>query len=94
MTGVQTCALPIFLPAGAACALDAVTTDYDADFQIAALANSTAAEEDYTLKAPLRTKATYLAFRFRTTAGRPVLRNLSAEAARSAMDPTETRTLN
>lgn len=84
----------VVLPAGAACALDAVTTDYDNDFQIAALANSTGSEEDYTLKAPLRTKATYLDLRFRTTAGRPVLRNLSAEAARSAMDPTETRTLN
>jgi len=50
--------------------------------------------EDYTLKAPLRTKATYLDLRIRTTAGRPVIRQISAEANRSAFDPTETRTLN
>jgi hypothetical protein len=84
----------IVLPAGAACSLDAVTTDFDADFQIAALTNSTASQEDYTLKAPLRCKATALDLRYRTTAGRPILRQISAEAVRSNFDPTETRTLN
>lgn len=84
----------LLLPTESACTLDAVTTDYDADFQIAALTNTTAAQEDFTLKAPLRAKATYLDLRFSTTAGRPTLRQLTAEATRSAMDPTETRTLN
>jgi hypothetical protein len=84
----------IVLPAGAACTLEAVTTDFDADFQIAALTNSTASQEDYTLKAPLRCKATALDLRYRTTAGRPILRQISAEAVRSNYDPTETRTLN
>jgi hypothetical protein len=83
----------VLLPNASACTLDAVTTDYDADFQVASLAN-TGDEEDYTLKAPLRCKATGLDLRFRTQSGRPILRQISAEATRSALDPTETRTLN
>jgi hypothetical protein len=58
------------------------------------LENTTGEEEDYTLKAPLRCKATGLDLRFRTTSGRPILRQISAEATRSALDPTATRTLN
>ena len=84
----------LLLPESSALAIDAVTTDYDADFQVATLANTLGSPEDYTLKAPLRTKATYLDLRIRTTAGRPVIRQISAEANRSAFDPTETRTLN
>jgi hypothetical protein len=84
----------LVLPPGSSLALDAITTDYDADFEIATLTNSQAIEEDYTLKAPLRTKATYLDLRYRTTAGRPILRNLTAESTRTSMEPTETRTLN
>lgn len=84
----------IVLDAGAACTLDAVTTDYDADFQIASLTNTTGTTEDYTIKAPLRCKATAIDLRFRTSAGRPILRTIVAEAARSGMSPQETRTLN
>jgi hypothetical protein len=84
----------VLLPPDAACAMDAITTDYDNDFQIAALANTTEEEETYTLKAPLRCKATALDIRFRATSGRPSLRTLMLEAARSSMDQTETRTLN
>ena len=84
----------IQLPADGACTLDAVTTDYDADFQIAALTNTTGAPEDFTLKAPLRCKATCLDLRFRATSGRPTLRQITAEATRSNFDSTETRTLN
>lgn len=84
----------IVLDAGAACTLHAVTTDYDADFQIASLTNTTATTEDYTLKAPLRCRATALDLRFRTQSGRPILRTLTAEATRSGMSPQETRTLN
>ena len=58
------------------------------------LVNTTADQEDYTLKAPLRCKATALDLRFRTTSGRPILRTITAEAARSGMSPQETRTLN
>jgi hypothetical protein len=84
----------VLLPDASACTLDAVTTDYDADFQVASLSNTTGEEEDYTLKAPLRCKATGLDLRFRATSGRPILRQISAEATRSGFDPTETRTLN
>ena len=84
----------VVLGAGAACTLDAVTTDYDQDFQIAALTNTSGTTEDYTIKAPLRCKATALDLRFRTSAGRPILRTITAEATRSGMSPQETRTLN
>ena len=84
----------VLLPDASACALAAVTTDYDADFQVSSLTNITGQDEDYTIKAPLRTKATGLELRFTTTAGRPVLRQISAEATRTARHLTETRTLN
>ena len=84
----------VLLPPDAACAMDAITTDYDNDFEIAAINNATEEEETYTLKAPLRCKATALDIRFRTTSGRPSLRTLMLEAARSSMDQTETRTIN
>jgi hypothetical protein len=84
----------VVLPAGSACTLDAVTTDFDADFEIAYLVNISAEEEDYTLKAPLRCKATALDLRFRTTSGRPILRTITAEATINGPVSTETRTLN
>jgi len=84
----------VVLDDGAACTLDAVTTDYDKDFQIASITNASGSAEDYTIKAPLRCKATALDLRFRTSAGRPILRTITAEAARSGMSPQETRTLN
>lgn len=84
----------LLLPPGAACQLHAVTTDYDNDFSIASLSNNQTDHEDYTLKAPLRCKATYLDLEFTTSAERPTLRQITAEATRSSFDPTETRTLN
>ena len=84
----------VLLPDESSCTLDAVTTDYDADFLIAELENASGETEDYTLKAPLRCKATGLDLRFRTQSGRPILRQISAEATRSGSDSTETRTLN
>lgn len=84
----------VLLPAAGACELHALTTDYDANFTVATLENTQAEAEDYTLKAPLRCKATYLDLEFTTSAERPTLRQISAEATRSAFDPTDTRTLN
>jgi hypothetical protein len=84
----------VVLPPGAACKLRAYTTDYDAEFQIAALSNTTEEDEDYTLKAALRCKAVALDLEFLTTSGRPTLRQITAEATRSAFDPSLTRTLN
>jgi hypothetical protein len=76
------------------CAIDAITTDYDSDFQVASIENSDSSAEDYTIKAPLRCKATALDLRFRTSSGRPILRAITAEAAVSRMFSSETRTLN
>ena len=84
----------VLLPAAGACELHALTTDYDNTFTVATLENTTEDQEDYTLKAPLRCKATYIDLEFTTSAERPTLRQISAEATRSASDPTETRTLN
>jgi hypothetical protein len=84
----------VLLPDASSCTLDALTTDYDNELQVAELENATGEDEDYTIKAPLRCKATGLGLRFRTQSGRPILRQISAEATRSALDPTETRTLN
>ena len=84
----------VLLPPDGACELHALTTDYDNNFTVAALENTQAEQEDYTLKAPLRCKATYLDLEFTTSAERPTLRQISAEATRSAFDPTDTRTLN
>ena len=84
----------LLLPAGGSCELHAVTTDYDNSFTVATLTNDQEDSEDYTLKAPLRCKASYLDLEFTTSAERPVLRQISAEATRSNFDPTETRTLN
>ena len=84
----------VLLPDASSCTLDALTTDYDNELQVAEIENATGEEEDYTIKAPLRCKATGLDLRFRTQSGRPILRQISAEATRSALDPTETRTLN
>jgi hypothetical protein len=84
----------ILLPPDSSCELRALTTDFDADFQIATLTNSDPEEEDYTLKAPLRCKAVGLDLQFSTLTGRPVLRQITAEATRSPLDQTLTRTLN
>ena len=84
----------VLLPPDSSCTVEATTVDYDADLIIAALSNDTAETEDYTLKAPLRCKATSVDIRFRTGTGRPILRQISTEATRSNFDPTTTRTLN
>ena len=84
----------VLLDPQSSCALDAVTVDYDNDFQVAALSNTSSEAEDYTLKAPMRCAATSVDMRFRTLTGRPVLRKISVESTRSQYDPTNTRTQN
>lgn len=84
----------VLLPPDSSCSAAATTVDYDADFTIAELSNDTEDTEDYTLKAPLRCKATSVDIQFRTHSGRPILRQISAEATRPSFSPTTTRTLN
>lgn len=82
----------IVLPAGASCALDAVTTDPDDDFEITTLTNSGISLEDYTVKGPVRRKANLLDIRWRTTAGRPILRAIMADASVASLPQTGGRT--
>ena len=84
----------VLLDAGDSCELDAVTTDTDNDFLVAALTNETEATEDYTLKAPLRCKATGLDLRFRSVSGRPTLRTKQAEAVLPPGASQATKTLS
>mgnify|MGYP000881264466 FL=1 len=84
----------VLLAPESSCALDAVTVDFDNDFQVAALANTSDEAEDYTLKAPMRCKATSVDLRFRTITGRPVLRKISVESTQSQYAAANTRTLN
>jgi hypothetical protein len=82
----------IVLPAGAACALDAVTIDPDDDFEITTLTNSGNSLEDYTVKGPIRRKANLLDIRWRTTSGRPILRAIMADASVASLPQTGSRT--
>ena len=82
----------IVLPAGAACSLDAVTTDPDDDFEITALTNDGISLEDYTVKGAIRRKANLLDLRWRTTSGRPILRSITADAATASLPQTGGRT--
>jgi len=82
----------IVLPAGAACALDAVTTDPDDDFEITTLTNSGFSLEDYTVKGPIRRKANLLDIRWRTTAGRPILRAVMADASVASLPQAGSKT--
>lgn len=84
----------LLLDPGDACAIDAVTTDADNDFTVASLENDTEDTEDYTLKAPLRCKATGLDIRFRSLTGRPTLRTIQAEAVLPPGASQATKTLN
>jgi len=84
----------VLLAPESSCALDAVTVDFDNDFEVAALANTSDEAEDYTLKAPMRCKATSVDLRFRTLTGRPVLRKISVESTQSQHAAANTRTLN
>ena len=80
------------MPAASSLEADAITTDYDKEVTVATLVAPL--EEDYTLKAPIRMNAVYVDLRARTTAGRPSIRSITVEAARSANNSTLSRTLN
>lgn len=82
----------VVLPAGAGAAMDAVTTDADADFEILSLTNDGISLEDYTVKGPIRRSANLLDLRWRTTAGRPILRAITAEATIDSLPKFGTRT--
>ena len=82
----------IDLPAHAGCAFDAVTINPNDNFQISSLTSSKNLEENYTVKGPIRRRANLMDLRWRTTAGRPVLRAVTAEAAMNPMPLSGSRT--
>jgi hypothetical protein len=72
--------------------IDCETFNPDFDEQLVlGQTNDSGLREDYTLKQPIRRKAHYAELVFRTTAGRPEIRNVSIEAALASLPQTETR---
>jgi uncharacterized protein (UPF0147 family) len=75
-----------FLPAGSTVNVTAITTDRDSTTQVVSVLNSSA-DNDYTIKAPIRRVAEYLDVQISTMGGRPTIRAVSADAA-VTMDPS------
>ena len=75
-----------FLPASSTVNVTAITTDRDATTQVTSVFNSNA-DNDYTIKAPIRRIAEYLDIQVSTSNGRPTIRAVSADAA-VTMDPS------
>jgi hypothetical protein len=67
------------LPTSSGLSVSAVTTDPDNTTTIATVSNSSA-ENDYTIRAPIRRPGTYLDLTVTTTGGRPTIRAVSADA--------------
>jgi len=76
-------AVSAYLPNGSGVDVSAVTTDPDNTTHIATITNSTA-DNDYTIRAPIRRPGTYLDLTITTTSGRPTIRAVSADATTSA----------
>ena len=75
-----------FLPAGSTVNVTAITTDRDNVTQVTSVTNSSA-DNDYTIKAPIRRIAEYLDIKVDASGGRPTIRAVSADAA-VTMDPS------
>jgi hypothetical protein len=71
-------AVSAFIPSGAKVSVKAVATDRDVVTTIAEVTN-TDADNDYTIKAPMRRTAEYLDLTIESSGGRPQVRALSAD---------------
>lgn len=80
------------VPPGGSLTLRAILTNPDRQFDIATLTNTQPDEEDYTVKAPIRSKAHFAELELLGTVQMPSFRTLSIEATRSNFPRTETRT--
>jgi len=69
-----------YLPAGSTVNVTAIATDRDSTTQVASVTNAEA-DNDYTIKAPIRRTAEYLDIQVSTSGGRPTIRAISADAA-------------
>jgi hypothetical protein len=72
-------AVSAMLPSGSSVNVAAVTTDPDNTTTIATVTNS-GADNDYTIRAPIRRPGTYLDLTVTTSGGRPTIRAVSADA--------------
>jgi hypothetical protein len=72
-------AVSAYLPSGSSINVSAVTTDPDTTTQVATVTNSSA-DNDYTVRAPIRRPGTYLDLTVTTSGGRPTVRAVSADA--------------
>jgi hypothetical protein len=72
-------AVSAMLPSGSGLNVNAVTTDPDNTTTIATVTNS-GADNDYTIRAPIRRPGTYLDLTVTTSGGRPTIRAVSADA--------------
>jgi hypothetical protein len=72
-------AVSAYLPSGSSITVEAVTTDPDNTTEIATVTNS-GADNDFTVRAPIRRPGTYLDLTVTTSGGRPTIRAVSADA--------------
>jgi hypothetical protein len=86
-------AVSAFIPSGAKVSVSAVATDRDAVTTIAEVTN-TGADNDYTIKAPMRRTAEYLDLTIEASQGRPQVRALSADVTVTSDNSRLSRTEN
>jgi len=74
-------AVASFLPAGTSVSVIAQTINPDNSTQVVSFTNTTGADNDFTVKAPIRRSADYLQLTINTSGGQPTIRAVSADAA-------------
>lgn len=74
-------ACSVLLPIGAGVSVNATTHDPDTSLlTVASVTNATGADNDYTIRAPIRRAGTYLDLTVTSTSGRPTIRAINADA--------------
>jgi hypothetical protein len=81
----------VTLPAGGELSISANVANPDRTIALATLENTSAAEEDYTLKAGVRAKGHYAELEIVTSGMRPEITTVSLEAAMSSQAPQDAR---
>ena len=81
----------VVIPPGASVSTKISTINPDTETTIGTLTNSTASQEDYNMKSPVRYKAHGAEVIYETSGGRPEIRSASIEASPKSLPPTETR---
>jgi hypothetical protein len=80
----------VVLPATGAVKVSAGVQNPDKTLVLGTLTNPNA-QDDFSMKFPIRAKGHFLEMKFETTVERPQIRTVSVEAAGKASEPTETR---